>query len=291
MELKSILEALLFSSQKPLTAKELRDVLRAVGKESGDAAAKKLGKTKLNEVTAALEEMAGEIEALGRSFKLVCVAGGWQFVTGSEQAPWLRVLLGAKERPTRLSAPALETLAIIAYRQPLTRAEMEQIRGVSVDGVVATLLERGLVEKVGQAEVPGRPALYGTTAQFLEYFGLRNLEELPAADDLRRIVIEKPEGIPTIEPGLATAVEGGEDSEAAADEAPVSREPEDSEAAAGESREADDQTPESSRDDESTEASGDAGAEAPGEDDETRSGGEGAEATEGGDPEARTGNE
>jgi segregation and condensation protein B len=108
-------------------------------------------------------------------------------------------------RPPRLSQPALETLAIIAYRQPVTRAEVEQVRGVAVDGVLQTLLERGLVEQVGRAEVPGRPGLYSTTAQFLEYFGLGSLEDLPAADELRRIAVQKPETLLTVDPGLATA--------------------------------------------------------------------------------------
>ena len=109
-----------------------------------------------------------------------------------------------KARPPRLSQPALETLAIIAYRQPITRAEIEQVRGVDVDGVMQTLLERGLVESVGRAEVIGRPHTYGTTPLFLEYFGLRSLEDLPAADELRRIPIEKPPAPVTAEPGLAT---------------------------------------------------------------------------------------
>jgi segregation and condensation protein B len=134
----------------------------------------------------------------------VCIAGSWQFVTQPEFAPWLRALVGIKARPPRLSQPALETLAIIAYRQPITRAEMEQIRGVSVDGVMQTLIERALVEAVGRAEVIGRPQTYGTTPFFLEYFGLRALEDLPAADELRRIPIEKPPAPVTVEPGLAT---------------------------------------------------------------------------------------
>jgi segregation and condensation protein B len=98
----------------------------------------------------------------------------------------------------------LETLAIIAYRQPITRAEIEQVRGVAVDGVMQTLVERGLVEQVGRAEVVGRPMTYGTTVLFLEYFGLRNLEELPAADELRRIPVTRPEALLTADPGLAT---------------------------------------------------------------------------------------
>ena len=110
-----------------------------------------------------------------------------------------------KARPPRLSQPALETLAIIAYRQPITRAEVEQVRGVAVDGVMATLLERNLVEQIGRAEVVGRPMTYGTTPIFLEYFGLRSLEDLPAADELRRVPVVKPEALLTIDPGLATA--------------------------------------------------------------------------------------
>ncbi|MGH7975849.1 MAG: SMC-Scp complex subunit ScpB, partial [Limisphaerales bacterium] len=136
--------------------------------------------------------------------RLVCVAGAWQFVTQPEFSQWLRALVGVKARPTRLSQPALETLAIIAYRQPITRAEVEQIRGVNVDGVMQTLTERGLVEVTGRAEVVGRPQTYGTTALFLEYFGLRGLEDLPAADELRRIQVERPPAPVTVEPGLAT---------------------------------------------------------------------------------------
>ncbi len=108
------------------------------------------------------------------------------------------------ERPPRYSRALLETLAIIAYRQPMTRAEIEQIRGVSVDGTMQTLLERGLVEQTGRAEVIGRPALYSTTPTFLEYLGLKGLEDLPAADELRRIPIEKPEAPLTADAGLAT---------------------------------------------------------------------------------------
>jgi len=205
MELKFILESLLFSAQKPLNVKELREVLaHAAEAEDADATAKSLAKIKESELTAALEQVAGEHETAARSFRLVCVAGAWQFVTQPEFAPWLKALVGIKARPSRLSQPALETLAIIAYRQPITRAEIEQIRGVNVDGVMQTLTERGLVEVTGRAEVVGRPQTYGTTALFLEYFGLRGLGDLPAADELRRIPIEKPPTPVTVDPGLAT---------------------------------------------------------------------------------------
>ena len=205
MELKLILEALLFSAQKPLSLKEIRDVLAAaVAHAEGDETVRALKKTKETELVLALEELAKDHEAAQRSYRLACVAGSWQFVTQPEYAPWLKALVGQKLRPPRLSQPALETLAIIAYRQPITRAEMEQVRGVSVDGVMQTLVERGLVEQVGRAEVVGRPMNYGTTALFLEYFGLRSLDDLPAADELRRIVVQKPESLVTAEPGLAT---------------------------------------------------------------------------------------
>ena len=205
MELKYILESLLFSAQKPLSPSELRDILaNAAEQEDADATAKSLKKVKEAELTTALEQLATEHEQAARSYRLVCVAGSWQFVTQPEFAPWLKALVGAKPRPSRLSQPALETLAIISYRQPVTRAEVEQIRGVSVDGVMQTLMERGLVEAVGRADVVGRPSTYGTTSLFLEYFGLSSLDDLPAADELRRIAFEKPPSPVTTEAGLAT---------------------------------------------------------------------------------------
>jgi len=205
MELKLILEALLFSAQKPLSLKDIRDVLAAaVAHAEGDETVRALKKTKEAELVLALEELAKDHETAQRSYRLACVAGSWQFVTQPEYAPWLKAMVGQKIRPPRLSQPALETLAIIAYRQPITRAEMEQVRGVSVDGVIQTLVERGLVDQLGRAEVVGRPMTYGTTALFLEYFGLRSLDDLPAADELRRIVLQKPESLVTADPGLAT---------------------------------------------------------------------------------------
>lgn len=205
MELKAIIEAVLFNSQKPLSPKELRDILSQTADNSEEPFAKSFKKTKDEELITVLETLAQEHATAARTFRLVCVAGAWQFVSQPEFAPWIKTLVGEKSRPGRLSQPALETLAIIAYRQPLTRAEMEQIRGVAVDGVMQTLLERGIVEQTGRAEVVGRPALYGTTPAFLEYFGLRGLEDLPAADELRKIPVKKPEALLTVEAGLATA--------------------------------------------------------------------------------------
>jgi segregation and condensation protein B len=205
MELKFILESILFSAQKPMSAKELRDVLaQAAVHAEGDETVRAFKKVKEDALIGALEELSAEHESAGRTFRLVCVAGAWQFVSQPEYAPWLKALVGHKARPPRLSQPALETLAIVAYRQPITRAEIEQVRGVAVDGVMQTLLERGLVENVGRAEVVGRPMTYGTTPVFLEYFGLRAIEDLPSADELRRIPVVKPESLVTADPGLAT---------------------------------------------------------------------------------------
>jgi segregation and condensation protein B len=199
MELKSILEALIFASPKPLTHTELRDVLKESADHSEEEFPRSLRNTKQDAIVKALEELAGEYEKLARPYRLVCVAGAWQFATQPEFSPWLKTMVGQRMRPSKLSQPALETLAIVAYRQPLTRAEIEQIRGVAVDGVVQTLVERGLMEAVGKADAPGRPTTYGTTPLFLEYFGLRSLEDLPDSEELRRIPIERPQQLVTTE--------------------------------------------------------------------------------------------
>jgi segregation and condensation protein B len=192
VELKQIIESIVFSAQKPMSIGELRTLLRETPEKLPDEQEQTgpFAKATARAVEKALEELAAEHDAADRSYRLACVGGNWQFVTKPDFAPWLQVLVGAKPRPPKLSHPALETLAIIAYRQPITRAEMEQIRGVTVDGVVQTLVERELIEVCGEADAPGRPRLYGTTQFFLEHFGLKGLDELPAADELRRIHIE-----------------------------------------------------------------------------------------------------
>ena len=191
MELKEILESIVFSAQKPMSISELRTVLRDTPEKLPEEThTQEFAKATARAVEKALEELVVEHDNTNHSYRLTCVGGNWQFVTKPDFAPWLQVLVGAKPRPPKLSQPALETLAIVAYRQPITRAEMEQIRGVAVDGVVATLVERELIEIKGEADAPGRPKLYGTTQFFLEHFGLKNIEELPAADELRRIQVE-----------------------------------------------------------------------------------------------------
>ena len=195
MELKLVLESILFSSQKPLSVAELRQCLKEAPAHSDTAIPKELEDAKPMAIEKALESLSVEYQDLGRSFRLVCVAGSWQFVNSPDFAPWVKALFGHRPKPARLTQAALETLAIIAYRQPLTRAEAEQIRGVSVDGVLKMLIDRGLVEQAGRAEVLGRPMTFRTTELFLEYFGLKDLEGLPAADELRRIPVAKVESL------------------------------------------------------------------------------------------------
>jgi len=136
------------------------------------------------QVSAALEQLKIEYVQQTRAFQLAEKAEGWQLVSDPVYASWVRQLFPAA-KPARLTPPSLETLAIIAYRQPITRADIEAVRGVAVDGVLQNLMERGLVKIAGRAEVPGRPLIYETTEFFLEHFGLRDLDELPNAEELR----------------------------------------------------------------------------------------------------------
>ncbi len=184
MILVRILEALLFSAQKPLSARELVAALKSAGAED-EAAPNEFKRVTEAEVAAALEQLKIEFVEQGRAFQLIEKADGWQLASDPAYATWVRQLFPAA-KPHRLTPPALETLAIIAYRQPITRADVEAVRGVAVDGVLQSLMERGLVKIGGRAEVPGRPLLYETTEFFLEHFGLRNLEELPNSEELRR---------------------------------------------------------------------------------------------------------
>ena len=166
--LAKLLEAALFASARPIPS----DELLALDAESSRAA-----------VAAALEEIREHYDVEGHGVELTEIGGGWQILTRAEYTEAIeRAQLAT--RPARLSAAALETLALIAYRQPLGRAEIEEIRGVLVGSVLKSLHERGLIEVVGRGEGMGRPLLYGTTPIFLEYFALRHLDELPRSDEL-----------------------------------------------------------------------------------------------------------
>jgi segregation and condensation protein B len=183
MNLARIIEALLFSAQKPLSTKEMVDVLHDTGAED-EFSPNDFAKVRQADVAAAIEQLKVEYIQDEHGFQLVEKADGWQLASDPKYAQWVRGLFPAP-KPARLSSPALETLAIIAYRQPITRADVEAVRGVTIDGVLQTLMERGLVKISGRAEIPGRPLLYETTEFFLDHFGLRNLDELPNVEELR----------------------------------------------------------------------------------------------------------
>lgn len=183
MSLNQVIEALLFAAQKPLTTRELVAAIKGAGAED-ELTPNEFAKATEAQVAAGLEQLKIEYVQQSRAFQLAEKAEGWQLVSDPTYGAWVRQLFPAV-KPARLTPPSLETLAIIAYRQPITRADIEAVRGVAVDGVLQNLMERGLVKIGGRAEVPGRPLLYETTQFFLEHFGLRDLDELPNAQELR----------------------------------------------------------------------------------------------------------
>jgi segregation and condensation protein B len=166
-----------------LSTKTIADVLRQAGAED-EFSPNQFANVRQAEVAAAIEQLKVEYIQHEHGFQLVEKADGWQLASDPKYAQWVRGLFPAP-KPARLSSPALETLAIIAYRQPITRPDVEAVRGVTIDGVLQTLMERGLVKISGRAEIPGRPLLYETTEFFLDHFGLRNLDELPNVEELR----------------------------------------------------------------------------------------------------------
>ncbi|MCM8796137.1 MAG: SMC-Scp complex subunit ScpB [Candidatus Omnitrophica bacterium] len=169
--LKSVIEALLFSSDKPLLLEQIKSVLDIP--ETG-------------EIRRLLEELKTEYENSCRGIRLVEIAGGFQMIAAPDYVAFLKKL-HKERRVERLSKAALETLAIVAYKQPLTKLDIESLRGVDVDGVIKGLLEKNLIRIVGRRRAPGKPYLFGTTRQFLEYFGLKSLAELPKIEDFSQV--------------------------------------------------------------------------------------------------------
>lgn len=167
-ELKAVIEALLFASEKPLSVEELKEAFEE--------------KLTSEDIAESLNGLKADYQNQNRGIRLFEMAGGYQFVTDSRLAPYLKRFYQEREKK-RLSQASLETLSVVAYRQPVTRADIEFIRGVNVDGAIGTLLEKGLVKIVGRKEVPGRPMLYGTTKAFLDHFGLKSVKELPALSE------------------------------------------------------------------------------------------------------------
>ena len=169
-EIRSTIESLLFVADGPQPLQRFAEVLDGVDRET---------------IQSILNELQTELEAQNRGIRLAEVAGGYQLRTPKSNADWVKKFLGG--RPSRMGKATLETLAIIAYRQPITKAEIEAIRGVDVDGVIGTLLERSLIRAVARKDVPGRPFLYGTTAEFLQLFNLKDLSQLPTLKEMDEI--------------------------------------------------------------------------------------------------------
>ncbi|HET57868.1 MAG TPA: SMC-Scp complex subunit ScpB [Deltaproteobacteria bacterium] len=174
-ELKTIIESLLFVSDIPLSIKKMKELLDDVSEA---------------DVAAAVRELVDEYSRREGGVFLAEVAGGFQFRTADISTPWILKLRGG--RPASLSQAALETLAVVAYRQPVLKSDIEQVRGVDVSAALKGLLEKNLVRVVGRKDVPGRPIMYGTTKRFLEVFGLKDLSELPTLRELNELEEEEP---------------------------------------------------------------------------------------------------
>jgi len=191
-EVKSIIESLLFVAGEPVTLDTLRKIVE-VDKYNTDRI---------------LRDLINDYSINNSGLLILEVAGGFQMVTNPASSPWIKKLLSTS-MPKRLTQSSLETIAIIAYRQPIIKAEIEAIRGVNSDGVVKTLLDRRLVKILGRKEAPGRPLMYGTTQEFMQYFGLKDLAELPTLKEFEEMNIPEPlEELPpetgeseTVEPG------------------------------------------------------------------------------------------
>lgn len=208
MHLTSIIEALVTASDEALNSEEIARLIRARAAEADDLRARQLedgespadlpdwlaGLTDVTaeQVIAAIAQLNADYESSGRAFALAERAKGWRIFTRAEYGDFVKQLFPGR-KPERLSAPAMETLAIIAYRQPITKAAIEAVRGVSCDGMLQKLLDRELVRIGGRAELPGRPLLYETTELFYEHFGIRSIDDLPNSGELRKVKLPEPE--------------------------------------------------------------------------------------------------
>jgi segregation and condensation protein B len=212
---ESIVEALIFASDTPISAARIKDVTQDMTP---------------GQVKKAVEKLNSKYEKEGSSFLIVEVAGGYQMVTRETFAPFLAELYKSRSA-SRLTQKGLETLAIIAYKQPITKQEMESIRGVNVDGVVKTLLERNMITIVGRQKAPGNPLLYGTTKAFLEYFGLLSLESLPKLKEIDELLKDDEKFLESLDQvaleqlapevlGLKNILDKKEQTEAAAESTP-----------------------------------------------------------------------
>ena len=186
---RAAIEALIFASDKPLTIEQMKKVLGGLDTAS---------------VVKSIDELKAEYETQNRGLRIIEIAGGYQMITSSAFAPFLKKLFKYRFSD-KLSKPALESLAIIAYKQPLTKSEIESLRNVNVDGVMKSLIEKNLIRICGRKKIPGRPFVFGTTRQFLEHFGLKSLDDLPKMDEFTAMTKELEEKTniePILEPNL-----------------------------------------------------------------------------------------
>lgn len=200
MQLTQIVEALIYAAPEPVTASEIAKAVRRAAADSLAPQAREWESIGTKEIESVVAELGEWLANSGRAIELQEGASGWRFVTRADFADWIRALL-PEMRPEKLSAAALETLALIAYRQPITKADIEAVRGVSVDGTIQKLLERRLIRSGGRADLPGRPMLYETTEYFMEHFGIRTLEDLPNAAELRIVPLPAAEETPVVQDG------------------------------------------------------------------------------------------
>ncbi len=205
---KSILEALLFATDEPVPAKKLGEIV----------------KLETLEVRRLLKEMRSEYDKAGRGFAIIEVAGGWQLLSREDFGEFVKKLHKTYAQ-AKLSQSALETLAVIAYKQPVLRAEIDAIRGVNTGPLVRTLVDRGLVKIVGRADTLGRPTLYGTTKKFLERFSLKTLKELPQAEDAEARKREESESIEATEPEVSESIAATEPEVSDSTESPEPEDP------------------------------------------------------------------
>jgi len=210
MQLSAIVESLLIASQNPLTSEEIARLVRSRVAEAEDSLARQaeegkdvpampdwlfaLAATASEGVIGAIQELNRIYEQTGRAFTIIERPKGWKLYTRLEYGDFVRQLFPGR-KPERMSGPAMETLAIIAYRQPITKAAIEAVRGVACDGMIQKLLDRDLIRIGGRAELPGRPLLYETTDLFFEHFGIRSIDDLPNASELRRVKLPDPESV------------------------------------------------------------------------------------------------
>ncbi len=237
MQLSAIVEALLIASQNPLPSEEIARLVRARVAEAEDVKLREtdegkeipalpewltaLAATSPENVAAAIAELNHSYEQNHRAFTVIERPKGWKVFTRMEYGEFVRQLFPGR-KPERMSGPAMETLAIIAYRQPITKAAIEAVRGVACDGMIQKLLDRDLIRIGGRAELPGRPLLYETTDLFFEHFGIRSIDDLPNASELRKVKLPEPQEAqpPAADPEQQLALSAiGIPAAAAADEA------------------------------------------------------------------------